>query len=230
MTALRSSPSTKISSTRWLAYATAGLATAVGSVATAEAEIHYSGIIDQAFDGTGQRLHGTFPLSKGVSISFSQFATAQHLYDAAYFGVKGAAVSNAFRGGSFPFAAKLEPRQNVVDGYFYSLSRHAAFPAILAGSYSAGNFTEPGIGFVAFRFNNGNGMQYGWARVKAGGAPRNRFIVRDFAWADPGESIVAGQKRASSRNDIASPNEAALGLLALGGVGVTAWRCRQTDL
>jgi MYXO-CTERM domain-containing protein len=223
---MKASRSTRISSARWLAYATAGLATAAGSAATVEAEIHYSGIIDQTFDGTSEHLRASFPLSGGVSLTFSQFASGAHLYDVAYFGVKGAAVSNAFRGISPYFAARLHPRQDVADGRFFDLTGRR-FPAILVGIYSDGAFARPGPGFVAFRFNNGNGLQYGWARLKAGGAPRNRFIVEDYAWADPGETIVAGQKRATSNNDAARPDEAALGLLALGGAGVMAWRRRS---
>jgi hypothetical protein len=44
-----------LSNSRWLAYAAAGTATAIGSATTAEAEIHYSGVINLKLNGFFQK-------------------------------------------------------------------------------------------------------------------------------------------------------------------------------
>lgn len=217
----RSSGAPLLSSKRWLAYATAGLATTAGSAASVDAAIHYSGVIDQVFDGTSEHRHRDFPLSQGVSLSFSQFASGAHIYDIAYFAVKGAAVSNAFRGYNQVFVSRVRPNKDVAAGTF--LPQPDRFPAILVDIYGYGDFAEQGYGFITFRFDAGGGKQYGWARVKMSGAPRNRFVVVDFAWADPGESIKTGQKSAADSSG-KPPEESALGFLALGSAGLLAWR------
>jgi hypothetical protein len=46
------------------------------------------------------------------------------------------------------------------------------------------------------------------------GSPLNSFTMVDYAWADPGETILTGQ----------IPEPGSLGLLALGALGLVAWR------
>src|SRR5690349_14193793 len=58
---------------RWTAYAAAGAATAAVIVPTAEAEIHYSGIVNYKFDGTNQVSSAYFPLDPGASIFLQHF-------------------------------------------------------------------------------------------------------------------------------------------------------------
>jgi MYXO-CTERM domain-containing protein len=82
------------------------------------------------------------------------------------------------------------------------------------------------MGFVGFRFDSGAGLQYGWARVRMMGLPENAFKVMDYAYADPGEPIRAGQT-SSEVNEANTPGQGSLGLLALGAVGVTLWRRRR---
>jgi hypothetical protein len=55
-------------------------------------------------------------------------------------------------------------------------------------------------------------------RIKMGN--RADFWLVDYAYADPGEPIRAGQ---TSSNDIV-PEEGSLGALALGAAGLLAWR------
>jgi hypothetical protein len=106
---------------------------------------------------------------------------------------------------------------------------------VMAISFSYGQWTTPGMGFVGFRFNNGAGPQYGWARVRISkgnthGFGGYAFKVFDFAYADPGEPITAGQgiPRGSEDNQDVSADqgtdEGSLGGLALGAVGLLAWR------
>lgn len=85
-----------------------------------------------------------------------------------------------------------------------------------------GSFNELGIGFVGFKFDVGNGTQYGWIRIKTiQTGPSNKLVVEDYAWADPGEPILTGQK---TESDSAAPDQGSLGLLALGAAGLAAWR------
>ena len=77
-----------------------------------------------------------------------------------------------------------------------------------------------GTGYVGFRFNNGAGIQYGWARVKMTTGLKHGFKVLAYAYADPGEAITAGQRPSDEK----APNEGSLGWLGVGAVGLLAWR------
>jgi hypothetical protein len=81
---------------------------------------------------------------------------------------------------------------------------------------------ERGVAFVAFKFNNGNGDQYGWARIKSQGPPVNKFTLVDYAYGDIGDPVRAGQK---SNTDSAALES--LGGLALGATALLAWRKRR---
>ena len=80
-------------------------------------------------------------------------------------------------------------------------------------------------------------MQYGWVRIKWGGCSANKYIVRDYAWGDPGDKIKAGQTHLHEddtqivpqavKKPAAAPHadsQGSLGLLALGALGLRAWR------
>jgi MYXO-CTERM domain-containing protein len=60
------------------------------------------------------------------------------------------------------------------------------------------------------------------------GAPVNALKVIDYAWADPGEGIATGQKGESTDEVGAVPQSGSLGLLALGAVGLRAWRKQRS--
>src|SRR6266487_1516911 len=72
MKTLRRKPITA-SNARWLAYATAGAATALTGTPSAEAEIHYSGIVNYRFDGTNGVSFAYFPLNDSSSLFFQHF-------------------------------------------------------------------------------------------------------------------------------------------------------------
>jgi hypothetical protein len=95
--------------------------------------------------------------------------------------------------------------------------------------YNSGNFATPGEGFVGFKFNNGDGMRYGWARLEMGKYPKHNFELVDYAWGDPGERVVAGQTALGHGAELPVPVSGSLGLLALGGAGLMAWRKRRAS-
>ena len=107
--------------------------------------------------------------------------------------------------------------------YSYTYGSYTHTYCSFGGLIGGGHFTEPGRGFIGFAFNTGAGRQYGWVRVKTSGAGKYNFVILDYAWADPGESIQTGQKQ-SQVNKQAVTKPGSLGLLATGATGLKAWR------
>ena len=62
------------------------------------------------------------------------------------------------------------------------------------------------------------------------GPPEHGFEVVSYAYADPGEPIKAGQKSSveqapdQSSTEEQAPDQGSLGGLALGAIGLLAWR------
>ena len=215
----RSTP-VSLPNSRWTAYAAAGAATALAGVGTAEAEIHYSGQIN-AFFASQSSVAQSFALQNNAILRFVNVATQSSLAGVALFRIQGAAVMNQFRGiadGSFRYPDRLGSDQLVSAGNFVNFNGN--FFATLAYGYGYDNsqFLSAGLGFIAFRFDVGNGVQYGWARVNMNGSPDNGFTLIDYAWGDPGDVIRTGQV----------PEPGSLGLLAVGAVGILLWRKRRS--
>jgi hypothetical protein len=85
-----------------------------------------------------------------------------------------------------------------------------------------GQFDGKGVGFIAFKFNNGSGDQYGWVRIRMPKAenPNQDFRLIDYAYGDVGDRVRAGQTSSNAK----APDKGSLGWLALGAVGLLAWR------
>ena len=215
--------SAKVSHSRWLAYATATTATTLAGIQSLEADIHYSGRLDRIFPRDTNSFH-KFPLDQSGD-SFALSHRGLNGGGPAYFQIFGIA-SASFRGSvgfDIYYLSKLRSGQNISAGVFIpgSGSFRTPRPGLMAISDFLGQWTEQGIGCAGFRFNNGAGTQYGWVRVKMGGSENNNgFKVLDYAYADPGEPIKAGQ----TSSDEQAPDEGSLGWLALGAVGLLAWR------
>jgi hypothetical protein len=229
----------KVSHSRWLAYATASVATALAGSHSAEAATHYSGILNERID---QDTAKTFPLDQaGDFIWFERLQTGGFgATNVAYFRVYGIA-SAKFRGflnyTYYLFVSKLRfgelipattfgwvccPHPPELSGGFLDRFGYQSFP------WAGSQWKDRGPGYIGFRFNNGAGIQYGWARVWITGHPENAFKVIDYAYGDVGDRIRAGQKGGNEMvpeesNDIV-PDEGSLGGLALGAVGLLAWR------
>ena len=209
------------SHSRWLAYAAAGAATSLGAAQSAEAEIHYSGVINHKFHYEGGP--GDFPIFHSASLHFKFYT-----YSWA-FSIGGAAVSDSW----CAFVTQRYGGREVARLFEGAVISNCAlfedgYRGFLFNSYGSGQFAKGGIGFIGFRFNNGAGRQYGWARLRSKGHYTADFMLVDYAWADPGESISAGQtSSARAIQADAIPDQGSLGLLALGGAALMAWRTRR---
>jgi hypothetical protein len=178
----RSRKSAVINNSRWVAYATAGVATAIAGATSAEATtIHYSGPINHAFSGISFL---TFALDNGADLGFG------HIPGRAIFRVEPFNGFNTGAGDTY--------------GLYGYLLRLAANVAVSGQAFSGGShfasdrphthWAAKGPGFIGFRFNGGSGIEYGWARVRMdSGQPLNNFTLVDFAWGDVGTTILTGQ-------------------------------------
>ena len=214
-----------MANSRWVAYGTAGAATALCAT-TAEAEIHYSGIINELVFFT----EATFPLSNGAVLWFKHSGTNTS-YRWAFFELRSAAVSNGWRSDSFygyPRLKRLAPNRPVSNGDFGQ-----GFATLATSPFCNGfEFCESDrFGILGFKFNTGGGTQYGWARVKMRPIgrfpPEGGFYVVDYAWADVGDRIRTLQTHDSSQEQGALSPSGSLGLLALGKAGLELWRAQR---
>ena len=218
-----------ISTGRWTAYVGAAVASSFAAAHTAEATIHYSGLINQKIGGN-QRV--TFPLDPAggsfVVRHFKFFYGSSSVLNggvAQFFVYAGTASVNAVSGACHannPCVSRLDLRDAISARPFVPAGGTLAW---VYGGFSHstyGQFLDPGIGLTGFKFNNGAGDQYGWVRVRMGGAPLNRLEVIDYAYGDPGDKVLAGQK-----TDGSAPMMESLGGLALGAAGLLAWRRRK---
>jgi hypothetical protein len=215
--------SAKIRAARWSAYATAGAATAVSSATSAEGNtITYSGLLNRHFGAV--QLASYFQLDQpGHSLIASRFSQG-HIppFGGAVFGFRDPYIVSGALAGFYAYnfiLSKLSFGQNISARPF---GRGEAGLAIYNGAPSyLSPWLQRGTGFVGFRFDSGAGQQYGWARITMdSGAPANTFTLVDYAFADPGQPISAGQIPDAGGS---------LGLLALGCAGLLAWRARRSN-
>jgi hypothetical protein len=225
----RRNRSVSIPTSRWLAYAGAGAATAITGATSADAEIHYSGIVDVTFDSDSNTTMYLQLDRPGDSIAFrhSTFNGSGNAYFKAV-GLRSGAFFGTYNIFSFAFVFRLRGQDRYIsEGTFTSGGGTIRnFGLMVKESFGYGRWLNPGTAFVGFRFNNGAGRQYGSACVQMGDQNHNhRFKVIDYAYADPGEPIKPGQTSSSAKDDI--PAEGSLEGLALGATGLTLWRQRR---
>ncbi|HEY2713776.1 MAG TPA: hypothetical protein VGI60_14775 [Chthoniobacterales bacterium] len=231
MKAIRQIKSIALSETRWLAYATAGVAGAFGLSSSAEAEIHYSGNVFIKLTGNAQ---ASLPLSNGASLVFKNIFRGSTFVQWFEFLIKGA-TSGSARGRSYgfgiPFLSNLPSGEAVSAGKFSSVAGNPPW-GVLISDWSDGQFSPPEFerlrGFVGFRFSTGNGLQYGWARIQTRDDNHHHIhdLIKDYAWGDVGDAILTGQTH-SLQPANANSVPGSLGLLALGAQGLEAWRTQR---
>src|SRR5438874_7954091 len=139
MKPIRQVKSLSLSETRWLAYATAGVASAFGLSSSAEAEIHYSGNVFIALTGYAR---ASLPLSNGASLVFENFGGStfwQH-FDFLMKGViSGSARAYAHTSGGFNELSNLPSGANVSAGEFGSVAGNPGYGVLIA-NWSDGAF------------------------------------------------------------------------------------------
>jgi len=220
-----------ITSGRWTAYMAAAAASTFAGEGSAEAEIHYSGHVAIKLKGNA---HASLPLSNGASLYFENIGGTTFWQDFNFL-MKGA-ISGSARGDDFGFGrvflSNLRPGENVSAGRFYSVTGNPNY-GVLISNWSDGEFAPnggPNQGYVGFRFNTGNGTQYGWARIETRNDSKNRIhdVIKEYAWGDVGDSILTGQKH-SLQPANANSVLGSLSLLAFGARGLDAWRTQCTQ-
>jgi len=227
-----------IPNSRWLAYTTASVATTFACMNSADATIHYSGRINQVFNGCHQDA-ATFPLDQAgdfIRFNDSVLGCFTSYGGGAYFAVTalaGAAFAGRQSSCGDPgrvLASRLDSGE-LISNRPFSSAPSAALAVELSdfchpnGGW-IGQFDGKGIGFIGFRFDNGSGAHYGWARIKMpkkGRNPNQNFKLLDYAWGDVGDRIKAGQRSSQQ----ARTNQGSLGLLAVGAAGLLASRKRR---
>lgn len=199
---------------RWAAYAAAGVAATFAGTQSAEADITHVVVGSPAGDWTtDDDLY--FPLAGDASLNFYHpgYGAGIAIFNGGYFGtIVGQTIATVFR-----YASNLASGANISTQNFLTAPAFAILASYSGATYSQFVNTS---GIIGFRFDGGAGTQYGWARVTAlGDAPINSYVIEEYAYADVGESIAAGQ----------IPEPSSLGLLALGAVGILAGRRRRKD-
>jgi hypothetical protein len=215
----------RINPARWTIYATAGAATAVVCAPSAEGDIHHFDV-NESFDARNTShtyQFERFGLVPGAALYFLHAAGANGGRAAFFIGATNSAhtATGQFVGiqsNGFTYVGKISSNLNVstLPGFLPSNGKLASLAS--GAGFPNSQWLDAGTGFIAFRFNLGAGREYGWARVRMDeGIPFHPFTLIDYAFADPGESISTGQV----------PEPGSLGLLALGGAGLLAWRQKR---
>ena len=222
-----------ITNGRWKAYIAAAAATSFAAAHTAEATIHYSGLLNHKIGGRDRVTFQLDPAAGSFVASHFNFLGGSNTTNAGGFAavrfyadqsaaVNGAVCTCLSQTQPRACASKLNLRDAISARSFDGGSALLAIDLYFNGWYSCGNFRQRGVGLFGFKFNNGAGDQYGWVRVKMLDGRKNMFWVIDYAYGDPGERVLAGQTGANT----SAPELESLGGLALGAAGLLGWRRR----
>jgi hypothetical protein len=214
---------------RWAGYATAALASGFtfGLAESADATIHYSGLVNQKIAGRDRAIFHLDPAGDGFVVRHDNFVYGSssvsnggvawfYIYGAVSAAVNG--VSGACQDGA-PCVSNLNQRDAISARPFVPMGGTLALEYDGVPQQFYGQFLNRGYGLVGFKFNNGSGDQYGWVRVRMSGGHKHMVSVVDYAYGDPGDTVLAGQTSGGF-----APGLESLGGLALGAAGLLALR------
>ncbi len=215
---------------RWAAYGTAALASgfSFGLADSAVGEIHYSGLVNQKVGGRDRVTFQLDPAGGSFVVKHFNFVYGSSsvpgggVANFSVYAALSASVNGAPCGASEPCVAKLDRRDAVSTRPFVPEGGILAYDYFNAVSHLYGEFLARGYGLIGFKFNHGAGVQYGWVRVRMLGGRKHMVEVVDYAYGDPGDTVLAGQTSGNS-----APALESLGGLALGAAGVALWRRRR---
>ena len=228
----RSTKPAVIANSRWLAYATAGAASAIGVARSAQGEIQYSGPLNVVLEGdwkapVGKRFH------LGDGHATIGFINKIHTYN---YGIAGFLVHpGSFNGFTFSgdrYVSKLSSGDSIAGRPFIKNGPNTFHPFLHTKAglmvyylYGFAVWHKGDTNFVGFKFDDSTGTHYGWARVRieVAGNVKASFTLIDFAYADAGELITAGQTSEATQSE-KIPKKGSLGWLALGAAGLLGWR------
>ena len=142
---------------------------------SAEAEIHYSGLIHQRVAAQpGEVVHVPLPLDAGATLTFTQASGLAHMTIG---GVGGDFVAQHSPSGGL-YVPTFGRGVNLSTQRFDNLcertsssSQLVCYGGTIGNTGKNGYFEEPGVGYIGFDFDRGAGLRYGWARIKITGAP-----------------------------------------------------------
>jgi hypothetical protein len=230
----RTRESVKLDARRWGAYAAAGIATMAGAPACADADVIHT-VYNQHIEDpdTSGSSPSTFSAALAAGPTGQAILRFRHMANSSHIGI---AWASLFTNGTATGGLAGQTTQ----GYRYPYNLPYGQPIQLIGQFTVGDglgtlaydagypntqFGSAGTAYVAFRFNVGNGTQFGWARLTMDGRTAtlaNAYDLVEVAYAGPGESLSVGSL--TSGGGAAVPESGSLGLLALGAVGLLTWR------
>lgn len=226
------SHATSITKNRWAKYALASASSACVLLApetTVDADITevYVGTFledrtqgDISFDYFGPYTFGASGASFVFRQAFNEFGTdeAGALLVDAYGGLS---IAGEDRFGYF-YPANLAYGQYVSTAGDFDITEGERGDMAWGQGGTHSQFLVPGLSYLGFRFDVGNGTQYGFAEIDMFGVPDNRATFIGYAWADPGEAI-------STFSISQIPEPGAIGVLAMGSIGLLAWRKKRVQ-
>jgi hypothetical protein len=220
----------KVNAKRWATYAAAGLATTVGMSATSDSVDADVVTVNPNFalnGGTGGGAGGVAPFYMTFNSGSGNSLLLYHVMFAGSTAgrLNGVGLGNVqiagFQSAGFAYPSNVPYGANISTLNF-GVPTSSRGDMAWGPGYTNSQFINSGTSYVAFTFNTAAGTQYGWAEiVMDNNAPIHSGVLTSYSYTTAGEALAVGQR--------AIPEPGALGLLALGGIGLATWRRKRSQ-